>query len=298
MDLLQLRYFLKLAELQHVSRAAEELYISQPALSATIKKLEKELGVPLFLRQGRNIVLSHYGEVYKTHVEEGLLTLDNGRRALDILRGADDCKLELGLLSPYIWTEVFQEFAALYPEVTVNRYSVEGDRFIDSLISGKIDLYLGGINRIASTDRQKIRYITLYEDEMVLLVHASHPLAGKKEIDLRQCRDERFINLEAGTNLQQFIDHMFEQAGFTPKVVMTCDYTLRDQITAEGHGVSITTQLSAKKSGVTGVVHIPITFPGEKRKLGLVWHKNRLFSSSMEKFCGVAKRFYSVAGRL
>ena len=86
---------------------------------------------------------------------------------------------------------------------------------------------------------------------------------------------------------------MFHRAGFVPKVVMTCDYTLRDQMAADGHGVSITTELAALKSDVKGVVHIPISFPGEKRKLGLVWRKNKVFSDPMEKFYDVALRFYS-----
>ena len=77
MDLLQLRYFLKLAEHQHVTKTANILHISQPALSSTIKKLENELGAPLFERNGRNIVLSAYGEIFRTYVEEVFLSLEN-----------------------------------------------------------------------------------------------------------------------------------------------------------------------------------------------------------------------------
>ena len=128
---------------------------------------------------------------------------------------------------------------------------------------------------------------------MVLLVHKDHPFANRKEIDLRECREESFINLAAETNLQQFINQMFRQAGFSPRVVMTCDYTLRDQMAADGHGVSITTQLAAQKSRIRDVAYIPISFPVVKRKLGLVWRKNKVFSDPMEKFYDVSIRFYS-----
>ncbi|MBO5727000.1 MAG: LysR family transcriptional regulator, partial [Oscillospiraceae bacterium] len=106
MELLQLHYFLQLAQLQHVSRTAERLHISQPSLSATIKKLEAELGAPLFVRKGRNIALSPYGEVFKQHVEESFLSLENGKQAVARLKQEDDCTLNLGLLSPYVWNKL------------------------------------------------------------------------------------------------------------------------------------------------------------------------------------------------
>ena len=292
MDLLQLEYFLRLADNEHVSKTAEQLHISQPSLSATIKKLEAELGVPLFIRKGRNITLSPYGKAYKAHVEEAFLALENGRQAIDRLRSADDCKLNLGLLSPYVWTEVFQDFAALHPEVRINRYSVEGYRYVDQILAGRIDMYLGGINGVGALDNAKIQHTTLYEDDMVLLVHKSHPLAGTSGVDLRTCKNEHFINLEATTNLQQFISSLFSQAGFDPTVIMVCDYTLRDQMVAENHGVSVTTKLAAQKTEAQNVTYVPITWPAEKRQLGLVWRRGRVFSQSMQKFHDVACQFY------
>lgn len=293
MELLQLQYFLLLANQQHVTRTAEILHISQPALSLTIKKLEAEVGVPLFTRKGRNIALSPYGEAFKQYVEDAFFSLENGRRVLSRMQNTDSRTLNLGLLSPYVWNELLMLFNDLHPDLNINRRSIEDHRFWDSILSGDIDFYLGGLNQLEEMDTSRLDYATLYEDNMVLLVHKDHPFASRESIDLRECRDESFINLAAETNLQQFINRMFHRAGFVPKVVMTCDYTLRDQMAADGHGVSITTELAALKSDVKGVVHIPLSFPGEKRKLGLVWRKNKVFSDPMEKFYDVALRFYS-----
>ena len=293
MELLQLQYFLLLANQQHVTRTADILHISQPSLSLTIKKLETELGVPLFTRKGRNIALSPYGEAFKQYVEDAFFSLENGKRVLSRMQNTDSSTLNLGLLSPYVWNELLMLFNDLHPDLNINRRSIEDHRFWDSILSGDIDFYLGGLNQLEEMDTSRLDYATLYEDNMVLLVHKDHPFASRESIDLRECRDESFINLAAETNLQQFINRMFHRAGFVPKVVMTCDYTLRDQMAADGHGVSITTELAALKSDVKGVVHIPISFPGEKRKLGLVWRKNKVFSDPMEKFYDVALRFYS-----
>ena len=93
MELLQLQYFLLLANQQHVTRTAELLHISQPALSLTIKKLEAELGVPLFIRRGRNIVLSPYGEAFKQHVEDAFFSLENGKRALARMQKAGSLRI-------------------------------------------------------------------------------------------------------------------------------------------------------------------------------------------------------------
>ena len=293
MELLQLQYFLLLANQQHVTRTADILHISQPSLSLTIKKLETELGVPLFTRKGRNIALSPYGEAFKQYVEDAFFSLENGKRVLSRMQNTDSSTLNLGLLSPYVWNELLMLFNDLHPDLNINRRSIEDHRFWDSILSGDIDFYLGGLNQLEEMDTSRLDYATLYEDNMVLLVHKDHPFASRESIDLRECRDESFINLAAETNLQQFINRMFHRAGFVPKVVMTCDYTLRDQMAADGHGVSITTELAALKSDVKGVVHIPISFPGEKRKLGLVWRKNKVFSDPMEKFYDVSLRFYS-----
>ena len=77
MELTQLRYFLKVAELQHITRAAEELYIAQPALTQTIHRLENELEVPLFSAKGRNIVLTKYGHffLFCSKISSSLITI-------------------------------------------------------------------------------------------------------------------------------------------------------------------------------------------------------------------------------
>ena len=292
MELLQLYYFLQLANIQHVSRTAERLCISQPSLSATIKKLENELGVPLFVRKGRSIALSPYGAAYKAYVEDAFLSLDNGKQTIAKMRGISDRRLVLGVLSPYIWNELFRHFAALHPEVVLSRYSIEDYHFMDDILTGKIDFYLGSINQVQPSDLPKLEYITLYEDEMVLLVNTDHPLARQKEIDLRQCSNEPFINLDDSTRLQQFVNTIFAKAGFRPRVIMVCDYTLRDQMVAEGHGIAVTTRSSAQQTQVKNVTWLPITHPSEKRKLGLVWRRGKTFSDAMDRFYEVTCQFY------
>lgn len=289
MELLQLSYFLELAKSEHMTLTAACLNISQPALSATIKKLENELGVPLFERQGRNIKLTKYGEVYKKYVQEAFYSLKCGELSLQYMRDAGDNTLRLGVLSPYVWSDLFDAFVKENPHIFINRYSMEGSQYIEALLSGKIDMYLGGINDI---NHRKLSYSTLYTDAMVLMVNKKHPLSRFSEVDLRTCENEDFINLDSDTNLQQFINTMYYTAGFNPHVVMEVDYTLRDTMVAQNYGVCITTLTAAKKSTSDDLSYLTITYPPLRRKLGLVWNSNAVFSQAVETFRQFALQYY------
>ncbi len=289
MEILQLRYFLELANRQHVSKTAEYLHISQPSLSSTIKKMEDELGVPLFIRNGRGIVLSDYGKVYRDYAEDALLALDNGRSVLKEMHGERETTFKLGMLSPYVWADLISAFEKKYPEINISRYSYEGNLYVSGLLDNKIDLYLGGIN---VTNDPRLHYDTLYVDQMVLLVNRKNPLYKLKEVDLRFCENENYINLGEDTNLQQFIDTLYAAANFKPNVIMECDYTLRDQMVIDNHGVSITTKKATDQLKSREVKAVKIVYPPYKRRLGLVWRKKAYLTYAQKKFIEFADKYY------
>jgi DNA-binding transcriptional LysR family regulator len=289
MEILQLRYFLELANRQHVSKTAEYLHISQPSLSSTIKKMEDELGVPLFIRNGRGIVLSDYGKVYRDYAEDALLALDNGRSVLKEMHGERETTFKLGMLSPYVWADLISAFEKKYPEINISRYSYEGNLYVSGLLDNKIDLYLGGIN---VTNDPRLHYDTLYVDQMVLLVNRKNPLSRLKEVDLRFCENENYINLGEDTNLQQFIDTLYAAANFKPNVIMECDYTLRDQMVIDNHGVSITTKKATDQLRSREVKAVKIVYPPYKRRLGLVWRKKAYLTYAQKKFIEFADKYY------
>ena len=289
MELLQLKYFLKLAEKEHVTSVAEELNISQPALSSTIRKLENELGGPLFERHGRNISLSPYGKVFRDYVEQALVALENGKTMVSELHGEYSTKINLGVLSPYVWADLFTAFSKAHPDITINRYSMEGNQFVDALLDKRIDMYIGGLNNSNSI---KLSYQTLYLDTMSIMVNKKHPLANQSTVDLRTCENESFINLEHSTNLQQFIDKLFYLSNFTPKTVMECDYTLRDEMVDLNYGISVTTSLSARNCPLENVTAVEIIYPPLKRHLGLAWNKLVKFNYAMTCFYDFAVQYY------
>ena len=99
MNLNQLIYFASLAQLQHVTRASEKLNIAQPSLSKAIANLEQELGVDLFEKQGRNVVLTRQGKLYLDYVEKALESLEEGRSALQRMQTELDQRIDIGFVS-------------------------------------------------------------------------------------------------------------------------------------------------------------------------------------------------------
>ena len=99
MDLLQLRYFLVVARREHISKAAEELYIAQPSLSRTIRRLEKEIGVPLFDRRGKSIRLNQFGQAFLEYVEQQFRLLEEGQHKVREMAGLEQGDISLAAAS-------------------------------------------------------------------------------------------------------------------------------------------------------------------------------------------------------
>lgn len=120
MNLNQLIYFATLAQLQHVTRASEKLNIAQPSLSKAIANLEQELGVDLFEKQGRNVVLTRQGKLYLDYVEKALESLEEGRSALQRMQTELDQRIDIGFVSS-LQARMMPQLLADYRKTTVRR---------------------------------------------------------------------------------------------------------------------------------------------------------------------------------
>ncbi|MED2795985.1 LysR family transcriptional regulator, partial [Bacillus wiedmannii] len=117
MELLQLHYFLKVAKLEHMTQAAQELRIAQPALSKTIARLEEDLGVPLFDRQGRKIRLNSFGKAYLKKVEKALMLLEEGRKEVEDLAAMERGRISLATTTHKCFSDVIGTFISLHPDI-------------------------------------------------------------------------------------------------------------------------------------------------------------------------------------
>ena len=290
-NLLQLWYFKCLAQMQHVSKTAEDLHISQPSLSSTIKRLENELGCELFEHKGRNIQLSKYGYLFLKRVNNVFLEIEQGKQELQRTMNQDSNNLSIAMLSPYIWKKMTYSFTEKYPLMKINQQSQEEFDFVPHLISGAVDFYIGATNNI---NDPRIDSMNLYHDKMVIMLNKTHSLANQKNINLSLCKDEKFVMLPEAASLQNFIEYLCAKSGFTPVVALECDYTLREEMVAMGYGISITTLYSAKLNKNPDLTYVVIDNPSDRRILSLAWNNALPFTKAMHIFYQYLIHYYDL----
>jgi DNA-binding transcriptional LysR family regulator len=210
MTLEQLRIFLAVVENLHFTRAAEELYITQPAVSAAIQSLEREYSVKLFHRVGRRIEVTDAGRLLKLEAQkilEQVALTERGLRELnDLKRG----ELRLGsslTIGNYWLPDKISEFQAKYPGISVQCTLANAGEICEGTASGLFDL--GVITgEVKSTLKDVLESEVVDSDRLQIVVGKSHPWYERAEITLDQLTTSPWIMRESGSGIQ----HMFEQA--------------------------------------------------------------------------------------
>ena len=273
MNLRQLHYFTTIAQLEHYTRAAEKLYVSQSSLSHAIGELEKELGVKLFSRQGRNVRLTKYGEVFYPHALKTLQTLENGistlREYIDPDRGTVVLSA-FSSLDPFV-SDAIVQYISETRRVDV-RFQYEHDGFHEirqKLLSGDIDLAIS-----TQMEDSRLEGVKIGEHPLVLLVPESHPFATQKAVSLHQLNGENFAAFDSESQLGIQIKAYFDSRGVKPNVVMQAR---QDEViyglVSSAHAVAITPL--PLHNPPSNVRILPISDDIPKRELYLIWNKER-----------------------
>src|SRR5215218_6786965 len=178
MDLLQLRYFQAVARREHVSRAAEELRVSQPSLSRSVARLEAELGVPLFDRDGRRVRLNRLGAAFLRRVDRALRELDDARREVADAAGLDDGTVAVAVETLLVLTDVLAAFRAEHPGVRFRLLQSPARTMVRQLGRGEVDLCLAS----QPLEGPSLRTMAVLTEEVLLAVPREHPLAQRKRV--------------------------------------------------------------------------------------------------------------------
>ncbi len=188
MNLSQLRYFQKLAELQHYTKAAKELFITQPTLSDSIASLEEELGVSLFQKEGRNIKLTKYGREFYQHVSLALNELERGIASMERHSSQISGTVDIGciptLLGDFLPTAM-QNYMKTNKLAKFNIYHGMSIEVAQGVASGKYDL--GFCSKVENMP--DLIFVPIMAQELVLIVNKSHPLAKRRSIKMRELKD-------------------------------------------------------------------------------------------------------------
>ena len=283
MEWQQLYYFQTLARLQHVTRAAEELSLSQPALSRSISRLEEELGVPLFSRQGRTITLNRYGQLFLARVNRILQEYESGKQELRDLIHPEHGEISLGFLHTLgtsLIPDLIGAFRMKAPTARFQLMQSHSYSLLDHLHAGELDLCL--LAKPTKT-RLPIQYMPLWNEEIFAIVPLHHPLAEAPSIRLDEIADEPFISLKPGYALRRTTDDAFQQLGVTPNITFEGEEAATVAgLVAAGLGVSLLPDLRGVDK--SKIVQIPVRYPACKREIGMAWVEGRYLSPAAARF--------------
>lgn len=215
----QLQVFESIVRLGSFTRAAEELFLTQPTVSMQIKKLTDAVGMPLFEHVGRNIKPTEAGLELYDACRRMFETLSNLEMKISELKGMKRGRLRLGVITTakYFAPEILGEFSQQYPGLDVSLKVTNRDRIIERMQANEDDLYIMGQ---APSDELEVEAIPFAPNPLVVMAPSNHPLVGKKKISFDEIADEAFILREPGSGIRDATTRIFEDHGRRPKVRM------------------------------------------------------------------------------
>lgn len=274
----QLYYFQKIAQTESLSRAANELFVSQSSLSIMLSKLEKELGTQLFSRFGRNIQLTRVGETYLKYVNIALDALETGGEVLKTSSELFGRTVTFSVPNSKVWSHIIRDFKREYPDYSIRQQNYTVDQFRGLMESSDTDFVIAGIDDFP-LDGYDFR--VLWTEPVFACLSSNHPLANRETISLAELEGEPIINLPPTTPFRLFCDTLFKQAGILCNTVIECDYTLRKDLVNDNYGIALTTH-SAYEAKFWGdnLSFVRISDDFATRKLAIVWNLKKHFSTA------------------
>lgn len=272
MDLASLRYFKAVAETQNMSKAAKSIFVSQSALSKSIRALEDELGGPLFLRTGKSLVLNEGGKILLRYATEILNQYSLMQTELSDYFGRESTDVSVSInIGTHLLTMVLPGFLDRHPQIRLkisqNDFSMPDRDNYDICIN-------------CSTEKPDIpNAVTLFREELVLALPRNHPLAGAPAIFMRDLANEHFVQVR-GQQLTEQTNTACLKAGFQPNIILHSDYpsTTLDLIEL-GVGICFMPEITWSSTGRSGIVQRRISDTHMYRYVSLSWRQNGYLSN-------------------
>jgi DNA-binding transcriptional LysR family regulator len=217
----QIEGFVEIARTGTISRAAEALSLSQPALTARVQALEDELGTALFRRTRRGMTLTPAGRAFVPHAERALEAVASGSALVRELGAGLAGELAVGVapaVSAYVLPEILVRFTERHPNVRLLVRTGHSEEIVDLVARGEVDL--GIVRRIRDP---RVRSRPLYEDELVLVVPPDHPFDAAGRIDVTAISGVQLILFDRTSSYYDMTNAIFRSAGVSPRGVTEVD---------------------------------------------------------------------------
>jgi LysR family hydrogen peroxide-inducible transcriptional activator len=283
MNFRALQYFVKLAELQHFSKAAEACFVSQPTLSTQIMKLEEELGVQLVERIPRKVKLTPVGKEVAMRARHVLRDIEQIRMTARRSRDPETGTLRLGIfptLAPYLLPHVVPGLRQRFPDLKLQLAEEKTEDILELLDNGELDAGLLAL----PVDGENLELATLFEEPFMLAMHESHPLASRDRVRLEDLDGRELLLLQDGHCLRNQALEVCALSGARERVDFhaTSMETLRQMVAAEV-GITLMPVLAVKPPiPATGNMALrPFAEPVPSRTIALAWRRSSALGGLM-----------------
>jgi len=291
MNILQMRYFLALAQIGSLNATAEQLYLSPSALSKSISRLEADLGTRLFDRSGGGMQLTENGKIVRDSISEALYILDEMRSSIFANTSKEQRHLRIATTAYITGSDMVSSFTKAHPELFVSFKVVFVSGFEPGMLLNKYDILISPTN---SVDERNLASIPLFKHTPLILVPEHHPLAAHTHISLAEIAAEPFIRSEPGMPWTRFVDQLFADQGLKLRPVMECIYDVRTKAVAAGQGLTIATETSVRlKPPPPGVVVRLLKDPCPQHNTCLFYHTQRQLNQATRRFIHFAREYYA-----
>ncbi len=263
----QIEAFVEVARTRTVSRAADALFVTQPALTARLQRLEEGLDTKLFDRTPRGMKLTEAGEAFLPHAVRALESLADGRRIVNAFERGGAGRLAIGAapaISTYVLPGILKRFSISHPRVSVSVKTGHSEEVLELVLREQVDV--GLVRELRHPD---IASTPLYEDRLILVADPGHRLASRASIRLEEISDEQLVLFDRTSSYTELTNALFRGAGVRPGGVMELDnIDAAKKMVQEGFGVALlphTAVAAELEAGILSAIAVEDAEPVRRR---------------------------------
>lgn len=291
MELQQLKYFKTIAAIGKISDAAEALFISAPALSTSISRLEKELGLKLFDRSSNRITLNAQGQIFLKYVNQVFANLESAKQELQQSMLHQGPHISLLSINTLMWVNLIASFTAEFSQYTLSCSSISIPHFAENGFSAQHNFLLAYECEIPPAYAEQLDSIFLFRATPTVMVHKDHPLAQKEVLDVRELLNERMFLSMPGSSLHTRVQQLFELHNLPFPADNFYTYMVRQKMVVENKGISFLSQHPGYNAH-PDIRYVPLVDSFTPWNARLFWRKNRHLSDDEVVFRDFAQQLY------
>ena len=291
MELIQLKYFKTVAQTGKIAEAAQSLFISAPALSTSISRLEKELGVQLFDRTGNRITLNNQGQILLRYVNQIFSNLECAQTELKQSLMQQGQHISIASVASAQWVDLITAFSQENPHFTLSCTSLTRNELSSSGLHAQHNFLFAANEDIPPFYLNELESVVLFRDYPVIMVNPEHPLAKQKCIDLRQLQGETIFLPMQNYPLYNHLVKLFEANDIPFPAGNAYSHLMTQQMVANNLGIAFASMHTVRTPALP-LQYIPISNPCAPWTCSIFWRKNHTFTKDETIFKEFVESFY------